>query len=401
MSEVWAAAAAGVATAAIGAGANYLTSSGGSGGSGYQTPDYQTPDYSGAIDYLKGNGFTDYSQSLGYLNNGTTGAANFAPAIQYTQENWVAPQYQEYTPTNYSQGLQDYLGQGKYAPKIFRQNQAVTNRDNRAYLQDIQKFAPQAAGNSRLLSRNVQSMLRGDIPQSDYAQIQNSTAEQALSGGFSGSQAARNLTARDLGLTSLQLQQQGAAMLPGSIAASASLSPFQASTLNSLFTPQQLLSQATSENRQQNQVFNANATNTAQFKNQATTAITNLLAQGAISQAEKERLIAGIMGKSAESRTQAAYQIAQLMANQAQADAGIFNQQADVNATGANTNALAQQQQQNQLWNGIIGGASQGIGAGLSAYGGSLFGPQAGTSPYSGTYQGMYNNQPVYRPQGY
>jgi hypothetical protein len=39
--------------------------------------------------------------------------------------------------------------------------------------------------------------------------VQRQAAGRALSGGFAGSQAARNLTARDLGRTSLALQQAG------------------------------------------------------------------------------------------------------------------------------------------------------------------------------------------------
>lgn len=58
-------------------------------------------------------------------------------------------------------------------------------------------------------SRNIQSQLRGEIPQDVAMQINRKSAAQALSGGYGGSGMARNLEARDLGLTSYGLTQQG------------------------------------------------------------------------------------------------------------------------------------------------------------------------------------------------
>lgn len=60
---------------------------------------------------------------------------------------------------------------------------------------------------------NVQSYLHGEIPQDVQDQVQRSAAYQALQGGYAGSGMASALTARDLGLTSLGLQQTGANML--------------------------------------------------------------------------------------------------------------------------------------------------------------------------------------------
>lgn len=61
------------------------------------------------------------------------------------------------------------------------------------------------------IGKNIQALTAGQIPSDVQAQIQQSTAAQALAGGYSGSQAGADLTARDLGLTSLQLTQQGLA----------------------------------------------------------------------------------------------------------------------------------------------------------------------------------------------
>lgn len=54
---------------------------------------------------------------------------------------------------------------------------------------------------------NLDSGLRGELPSDVQQLIERKTAESAVRGGFSGSGVHRNLTARDLGLTSLQLTQ--------------------------------------------------------------------------------------------------------------------------------------------------------------------------------------------------
>jgi len=55
----------------------------------------------------------------------------------------------------------------------------------------------------------VGSMLSGQLSPDVIAQIQRNAAERAGSGGYGNTAMSRNLEARDLGLTSLQLQTQG------------------------------------------------------------------------------------------------------------------------------------------------------------------------------------------------
>jgi hypothetical protein len=58
-------------------------------------------------------------------------------------------------------------------------------------------------------SENALALLRGELPPDVLAQVQRQAAGRSVAGGFAGSQAARNLTARDIGRTSLALQQAG------------------------------------------------------------------------------------------------------------------------------------------------------------------------------------------------
>lgn len=55
---------------------------------------------------------------------------------------------------------------------------------------------------------NWQSALKGEVPADVSAQVQNSAAARAVGGGYGGTGLNRNLVARDLGLTSLAIQQQ-------------------------------------------------------------------------------------------------------------------------------------------------------------------------------------------------
>ncbi len=58
----------------------------------------------------------------------------------------------------------------------------------------------------------AQPLLHGEIPQDVQDQVYRSSAYQALRGGYQGSGMANALTARDLGLTSLDLMGKGASL---------------------------------------------------------------------------------------------------------------------------------------------------------------------------------------------
>ncbi len=56
---------------------------------------------------------------------------------------------------------------------------------------------------------NAQSMLEGEIPQDVADAIYRNSANRAVSGGYGGSGRMKNLTARDFGMTSLDLMGRG------------------------------------------------------------------------------------------------------------------------------------------------------------------------------------------------
>jgi hypothetical protein len=90
-------------------------------------------------------------------------------------------------------------------------------------------------------SQNIGAALRGQVSPEASAQVQRSTAGRALSGGFgAGSGFGRALTARDLGLTAMQLQNQGLAQAQNFIQQQRTMGMVQPFSVGSMFiTPSQ------------------------------------------------------------------------------------------------------------------------------------------------------------------
>ena len=89
--------------------------------------------------------------------------------------------------------------------------------------------------------KNISASLKGELPTDVQQQIQRSTAGRALAGGFGGGTGfGRALTARDLGLTSLQLQNQGLAQAQNFIQQQRAFGMVQPFSVSSMFiTPAQ------------------------------------------------------------------------------------------------------------------------------------------------------------------
>lgn len=84
------------------------------------------------------------------------------------------------------------------------------NKENQSQMD--QQFAHLIPGFSDMtgrISQNIQNQLEGKLPADVIDQINRSTVAKSVEGGYAGSQFGKNLTARDLGLNSLQLAQQG------------------------------------------------------------------------------------------------------------------------------------------------------------------------------------------------
>ena len=105
-------------------------------------------------------------------------------------------------------------------------------------------------GTSQKSLLSFPALLRGEIPTDVGQQIARTSAAAGFRGGFQGSKLGGNLTARDLGLTSLGLQQTGLQNF-GALANLINPNPFNVSSM--FFSPGQRVTIAQNE---RNQKFN-------------------------------------------------------------------------------------------------------------------------------------------------
>lgn len=325
---------------------------------------YQSPDYSDILDLLNSYTGTDYSGTIGYID-----------------QNYYVPQFQNYTPVNPLRGLQTFKkqlgGKGTLKQKLDRQ----TRQDNRTFRQNLSELYPTLMGDVRQAGDITSSQLRGEIPQDVADQVQRNAAYQSLMGGFGqDSGIGRALTARDFGLTSMDLQNQGMNNLGSMVNTTQALSPFMYTRMPLYQTPGELQANAISEQRYGNQVFNTNESNYANALNNRLSMISNLMA------------------RSDDSQDRAFWARLGLMQSQEDADVGAMNTNSLLNFYGSQADPFG-------------GALASGLGS-LSGYlsnMGSMYGGGFGWSsnPYSGyspNFLGYSDSSfpisglPIYRP---
>jgi hypothetical protein len=189
----------------------------------------------------------------------------------------------------------------------------------------------------------IGDMLAGRVPMGDQGLMMRRSAEGSVTGGISGSQAGRNLVARDFGLTQMGLRQAGLGALNpflSTVRNTAVATPMSVSS--SYITPQQWTQNAMRENQFQYQ---------ARVRKAQSDAASDPMNQLA-------KLASGVGGA----------------------------------AVGAHFNPLSQ-----LMEGGGGGGLLSGVRSGISGIGsriGSLFGMTGSTSPTSPSRSGGYYNMP-------
>ena len=101
--------------------------------------------------------------------------------------------------------------------------------------------------------KNIGANLRGEVSMDVQSQLQRSAAGRALGGGFGGGTGmGRNLSARDFGLTSMQIQNQGLAQAQNFIQQQRTFGMAQPFSISSMFiTPGQRIGAMQQQNQQQ------------------------------------------------------------------------------------------------------------------------------------------------------
>jgi hypothetical protein len=120
------------------------------------------------------------------------------------------PQVPGFTPIDTQASAATAIGANLNNQPGAQQLASSTNAFNQSQLLTMLRSA--IPGYDSIVSKvggNISSELSGQLPQDVQDQIQRNAAAKSIGGGYSGSGMQGSLTARDLGLTSLQLTQQG------------------------------------------------------------------------------------------------------------------------------------------------------------------------------------------------
>ena len=152
-----------------------------------------------------------------------------------------------YTPYQYNlasvtQGQNQFLQQGDKIGDVSGTLAEANKLSNASYQKDASEFAPNLMGNIKQSGANTASALSGNLTPG----VQNALGKPGAS-------------ARDLGLTSAQLQRGGASQLMGETQASTSLNPYNETATDTLMSPSALLARQDQANMYNNNILNQNA----------------------------------------------------------------------------------------------------------------------------------------------
>lgn len=164
-----------------------------------------------------------------------------------------------------------YAGSSQQTPIDFYKGPAPTLQDlnldyqemgrraleaNTPYKQQYEQMNPGLYAGLKSMGQLANQQLSGQIPLDVAQQIGRSSAAAKLGAGISNSNLGRNLTARDLGLSSLQVQQSGADLL----ARSSALTQQAMQAMNPI-SPNQVFDTASSQASYNTQIANQNLLN--------------------------------------------------------------------------------------------------------------------------------------------
>jgi len=153
-------------------------------------------------------------------------------------------------------GLWGYINEAGSFPGVAGFTNQINQTAMQQYTQMLNQLYPGATKQLGQISNLAQSYMQGQIPQDVQSQIQRATAQQALTGGYGGTGMASNLTARDFGQTSMNLQQQGVGLYGAGLNAAKSMIPGFINPGQLLFSPAQILARDDQKNYYNNEVQN-------------------------------------------------------------------------------------------------------------------------------------------------
>lgn len=186
----------------------------------------------------------DYGQAVGQVGQLGTGIWGLVDAANiFGSKPKIAPWRRMNYGSEQQKGIQGNVSAFPEIKQLGDLYQSYATEQMNQLLPGFSDTLKQGQSTTQQMLADAAPLLQGEIPQDVKDQIQRSDAYQALSGGYAGSGMAHSLTARDLGLTSLDLMGRGASLAgQGSNAAQRWASLAKGETLDpaSMFvTPQQ------------------------------------------------------------------------------------------------------------------------------------------------------------------
>lgn len=124
------------------------------------------------------------------------------------------PSLAAYTPPGVSAGMDSFAAQLDYLPQLNQVATGIMAPINQAYADQFFATVPSLQGNIGEVEKYGKQLMTGELPTDVASQVQRSSAYQALVGGGDPAAQFNNArTARNLGLTSLDMQNRGAGLL--------------------------------------------------------------------------------------------------------------------------------------------------------------------------------------------
>ena len=172
------------------------------------------------------------------------------------------PEKQELAPVDFTQAQGEAIGANLSNLPGLEQLATATNKYGlTSGMSTLRSIFPNFDRILNLSTDNVESMLRGEVPQDVAGLLERRSAGQAVSGGYAGTGMHRNLAARDLGRTSLDLKEMGTKMAPGVLGGFTNLINPSRFDISSMYvTPSQRINYLQGYNRDKLglDVYNAN-----------------------------------------------------------------------------------------------------------------------------------------------
>ena len=135
----------------------------------------------------------------------------------------------------------------------------INTSTNKNWQNMLSSVSPNLMANVQQLGTVTGNLLQGKLPGDVQARVLQNSAMGNLTRGVGGSNFGSGLTARDLGLTSLDMINRGTGMLGQQMQMAGALNPSNISGSNFLLTPTQVMQRQDQQDYYNNQIQNQNS----------------------------------------------------------------------------------------------------------------------------------------------